>query len=564
MSTALVQPMMSPSPLRRWLLLAAVVGWMLTAAPPSLAQESQAQPATPPLEVEVEAATTPEVPPPVEAPSDAEPEWLDQDRDQDRDRTHGHSVILRFSQDTNLPAHETVDSVISIVGSSTTAGRVREAVVSVFGDTHVSGPVGDAAIAIFGNVFVDSPVRGDVVAVFGNVELGPEARVGGQVVVVSGELIRNPAATIHGDVQQVTLPAEFGRFEWLRPWVKHCLLLGRPLALEPGLGWAWTLALGFLTFYIVMTLMFSSSVEKCVRTIETQPGRTVLASILTLLLTPILTVLLAITVIGVALIPFMWIGLFIASLFGKAVILAALGRRVTRLIGSGPLSDIAFAVLVGGAFVLALYIVPVLGFIAAKVLGILGLGVVIYTLLLAAQARRERAFAAGRAASAAPIDPAPSAQPAATEPAPAAATPFSPEPAAAIATAGDSALPRAGFWIRMLALLIDAILIGVAFSVLWSNDVFLPALAVYGAVMWKLRGTTIGGILCNLKVVRVDGREVDWSTAIVRALGCFLSLAVAGPGIPVDRVRQRQAGLARQDRWHRRRSRAAGSIAGVM
>jgi uncharacterized RDD family membrane protein YckC len=64
---------------------------------------------------------------------------------------------------------------------------------------------------------------------------------------------------------------------------------------------------------------------------------------------------------------------------------------------------------------------------------------------------------------------------------------------------------------------------------LHSHGVLL-LLAAYGAVMWKLRGTTIGGIVCNLRVVRLDGRPIDWPTAIVRALGCFLSAAVAGLG----------------------------------
>jgi uncharacterized RDD family membrane protein YckC len=48
--------------------------------------------------------------------------------------------------------------------------------------------------------------------------------------------------------------------------------------------------------------------------------------------------------------------------------------------------------------------------------------------------------------------------------------------------------------------------------------------------MWKLKGTTIGGIVCGLEVVRADGRPMDWSTAIVRALSCFLSLIVIGLG----------------------------------
>jgi uncharacterized RDD family membrane protein YckC len=80
-------------------------------------------------------------------------------------------------------------------------------------------------------------------------------------------------------------------------------------------------------------------------------------------------------------------------------------------------------------------------------------------------------------------------------------------------------------------LFLDLLLVGFVMSVL--NHVFhlhLIVLAAYGAVMWKLRGSTVGGIVFDLKVVRTDGRDIDWETAIVRALGCFLSLAVAGLG----------------------------------
>jgi uncharacterized RDD family membrane protein YckC len=99
-------------------------------------------------------------------------------------------------------------------------------------------------------------------------------------------------------------------------------------------------------------------------------------------------------------------------------------------------------------------------------------------------------------------------------------------------------LPRAGFGIRVGALLIDLFLVGIIVSLTSS---FLPRglhfdgpplvpLALYAAVMWRLKGTTIGGIICGLQVVRLDGREVDWGTALVRSLGCFLSLAPAGLG----------------------------------
>jgi uncharacterized RDD family membrane protein YckC len=91
--------------------------------------------------------------------------------------------------------------------------------------------------------------------------------------------------------------------------------------------------------------------------------------------------------------------------------------------------------------------------------------------------------------------------------------------------------PRAGFWIRMAALLLDVIIVSIACNFLHLHDgLFMVAVAAYGAVMWKLRGTTVGGIVCNLRIVRQDGRELDWSTSIVRGLGCFLSAIALGLG----------------------------------
>jgi uncharacterized RDD family membrane protein YckC len=90
-------------------------------------------------------------------------------------------------------------------------------------------------------------------------------------------------------------------------------------------------------------------------------------------------------------------------------------------------------------------------------------------------------------------------------------------------------LPRAGFWIRMGALGIDFLIIMACFAP-WAGPFAVPMLAAYAAWMWKARGTTIGGIVCGLQVVRLDDRPLDWPTAVVRALGCFLSLVTLGFG----------------------------------
>jgi uncharacterized RDD family membrane protein YckC len=448
--------------------------------------------------------------------------------------------MVNIGHGSHLLSGQHADSVVSIFGSSTSEGEAND-VVSVLGNTRVTGPVSDSAVAVLGNAYVDSKVDGDVVAVLGNVELGPNAEVGGDVVSVLGLVKRDPAAVVHGAVNRV-LSVDMGGIEgmnWLEIWITKCFFYARPLALVSGLGWAWTIALLFLAFYAGLALLFRSGIDQCVQTLETQPGHTALAALLAILLTPVLIVLLCITVIGIAAVPFVVIALFCASLFGKAVMLAWLGGRVTSR-RPGPAGHPAVAVLIGGAIVLVLYVVPMLGFLVYKLLGFFGFGAVVYTLMLASRARRAanaaaspyRPAAAMAGATAAAAEPAPvyqqpEPQPAGAAPAPNAAAP----PSVAPGMHYSASMPRAGFGIRMAALLLDVILVGVVMSLLHPFGEFhIVLLAIYGAVMWKLRGTTVGGIVFDLHVVRLDGRPIDWETAIVRALGCFLSLAVVGLG----------------------------------
>jgi uncharacterized RDD family membrane protein YckC len=467
---------------------------------------------------------------------------------------HMHSDDrVNFGHDSDLPAGEHADSVVSIFGSASSAGDAGN-LVAIVGDTKASGHVKDSAVAVLGNVQIDGPVGGDVVAVFGNVDLGPHAQVGGDVTAVGGAVTRDPAAIVHGAVQSVG--GFTSGFDRLRPWIHHCLLYGRPLALVPGIGWAWGLAFIFLALYVFLALLFRDAMSRCADTVETQPGMTLVAALLSVLLIPIAIVLLCITVIGIAAIPFVLFGAFCVGLFGKAVMLAWLGRRVVGR--SGQLGHPAIAVLVGGLIVLALYLVPVLGFLVYNVLGLLGFGAVVYTLILAGRARRAARPSAepqpgptpggtvppgGAVPSGGTVPPGgavPGPIPAAAAAAGAAAGSERPTVAAApgpgspghfIDPALAATLPRAGFWIRMAALLLDLLLVGILMSMLHhSSNLELVVLAIYGALMWKLRGTTVGGLVFHLQVVRVDGRPIDWETAIVRALACFLSMVVAGLG----------------------------------
>ena len=445
-----------------------------------------------------------EPPPPAEEQHDAEVRI---------NLRHSDNVVVNMWGEARLAPDQVADGVIAVFGNARVEGEVIDAVVTIFGDAHVTGPVHGGVVSLFGNTYIDSPVQEAAVSVFGDLTLGPNAKVEGDIAVVGGT--RDPQAVVQGHSE--VMLGNFEGLDGLRLWIEKCLFYGRPLAFEPGLGWAWAIAFGFLLFYVVIALLFDRSVTRCVETLETQPGQSTVASIMAVILVPVLMVLLIVSVIGIAVLPFAGMALVCATLFGKAVVLAALGRRLTRFTGIAPFAHVAFATFVGGLIVLGLYVIPVIGGIASNLLGIIGLGVVAYTILLSIRQRSANRVAAAAAA------PAPAVA-AAGEPVPDASAPATPS---AILTAA----PRAGFWIRMGALFIDIVLISVIVSVLGTPDAFwIVALAGYGALMWKIKGTTIGGLVCGLKVVRRDGADLNWDTAIVRALGCFLSMVVAGLG----------------------------------
>lgn len=455
------------------------------------------------------------------------------------------SSIVAVGHDASLPRDGRSDAVVAIFGSATSEGEVSEAVVSILGNTRVTGPVGDSVVSVMGSSYVNSRIDGDVVAVLGDVELGPEAVVSGEVTVVGGRLLRDPLASVAGEINTVLMGTVAGSFDGLRTWMRECALYGRPLAFVGGVGWAWGIALGLLALYTIIAVLFRRGVDDCVQTLRTRPGQSAVAALLTLLAVPVLMLILVFTLVGLVAVPFVGIALFVASLFGKAVMLAWIGGGCLALLrprdesGAGSLlSHPALAVVVGGAIVLLLYTVPVLGIVLYKLLGVLGMGVVVFTVILAARRARDahRVAAAVNTQSSvtapasddfvvdteAVVDPAvaPASAP------PAVGVPASPAPLALLS------LPRAGFWVRMAALAIDAILLLIVTNLMIDDAgrLVLLALAVYGAVMWKLRGTTIGGSILCLKLARTDGREVDWATAIVRALSCFISLVALGLG----------------------------------
>ncbi len=405
--------------------------------------------------------------------------------------------------------------------------------VAVMGPVTVDGIVNGDAVAVMGTNIINGTVHGNAVAVLGDLKLGPKARLDGNAVSVGGHVIKDPSAVIGGSIVQQVPGLGFSGDGMAASWWKHGLRMGRPLAFGPHLHVFWLFSLCTVALYILLAMIFPGGVRKCADTLAHRPGITFLTGFLAIVGLPVLFILLCVTVVGIPVaLVVLPMSIMACVIFGKTAVYSFIGRSiVTRQMHP------ALAVVIGVAVVIVLFLIPVLGLMVWFLVAFLGFACALTTLFTSS---RLAPPPAGTPPAGTP--PVVAAQPAVvavaevipvvvpvppTAEAPLSGTvplvvlaPVAPPPPP-LSPMSEAALPRAGFWIRMVALLVDAILIGI---VTRSGAIILPALALYGAVLWKLKGSTVGGIIFGLKVVRHDGRPIDWATTVVRALACFFSL----------------------------------------
>jgi uncharacterized RDD family membrane protein YckC len=279
--------------------------------------------------------------------------------------------------------------------------------------------------------------------------------------------------------------------------------------------------------------------------------------LLVLVLTGPVTIVLVASVVGILVVPFALCALVIAWMIGKVGVTIRLGDVMS---GQTPPASRLLTVrslLLGFAAIMVIYMVPVLGLLAWSVVGVTGLGAA--TLAFSSAYRRENP-ARPRPPKLAPTAPTGGLDPG-TAPAPfippiapsvstldaSDATAVAETPA--IATTNLLGFPKAGFAERAAAFALDTIFVLIvcgALGVFEHDDegVVILALLAYHIGFWAWKGTTFGGIVCQLRVIRFDGSPLRFVDALVRGIAGIFSLAVFGLGcLWIVRDEERQS-------WH--------------
>ncbi len=437
--------------------------------------------------------------------------------------------VVVFGRSVELNADQTAQDVVVIGGSANVRGKARDSVVTILGSANLDGETKDA-VAVMGSVKLgtNAHVRGDAVAVMGNVKLARGAKVKGDVVAVGGSVEREEGAVIDGDV--FSLPG----VAWLGDWVEQCVYKLRPLS--PRLGWLWVIAGAFLVLYAFAAVAFPRPISACREQIASRPATTLMVGLVTKMLVPIITFILLATGIGVFVVPFLFAVLVFAGIVGKVALLQHVGGKLGRF-GGAALQSPLMALLLGWILLTLLYLVPILGLVVYGLAGVWALGAAVMAMFGSTRREMPQRPAAPPAptpiglATAAAATPAGASGLDSTSPTDSARPETSPLTNAVpdnstTPVAETLSLPRANFWERMGAAFLDVVLVGILSGLVGGPPLgFLVALA-YFAGMWTWKGTTIGGIVLNLKVVRLDGGPLTFTAALVRGLAAAFSVIV--------------------------------------
>lgn len=450
-------------------------------------------------------AQTPDVPGRPDAPAQA--------------RESGAPPHLRFGSSLVLQTGDRAEEVVVILGSATINGTVEGDVVVLLGSLELGST---------------SVIEGDAVVVGGSVEVLPGAVADGDFVIVGGGLDAPVEFSPGGELAVVG--AGVGPTEVFAPvfaWLTKGLLWGRLLV--PELLWTWILVAVFALLYLATNSIFERPVRDVASALASKPLTCFLIGGLVVVLIGPVSLLLVTSVVGLPVVPLLWFAAFLTVVLGKVGVTRWIGGRMMPEQFPGDRAEAARSVAIGFAVVCVAYMVPVLGFAAWTVLGVLALGAA--TTTAATSLRRENPKSAeSDRIPAVTISQAGSAEAPAPEPPPGVGV-DQPEgdsgvgEAAQVERGSQADMPLAAFPARVCAVALDFVPFAILCHMLHIGTVLtLLLFVVYNSAMWAWRGTTVGGMICRIRVIRTDGRELAIGDGVVRGMAGVVSIAFLGLG----------------------------------
>src|SRR5215216_1583555 len=256
-------------------------------------------------------------------------------------------VYVRVNGTVDLPASESVDTLVAVDSEARVAGTVRDTLVIVNQTATVSGNVGR-----------------DAIVVNGTLRLEPTAHIGGDVVLINGEVSQADGAVIAGSIVErrgASIGAEFRRVTAavsLIAWLGMTLLI-----VVVALGWA---------------AVSGRQLSEIAGLLGARPGLAAVAAVIFWIAVPVVAFVAFVTVIGIPIgitlllvVPLLW-GL------GYVVTGTRLGFFLADLRRTTPDLDRPYLEAVLGVVILQIIgLIPIVGGIVVALAGLFGAGAIV-------------------------------------------------------------------------------------------------------------------------------------------------------------------------------------------
>jgi RDD family len=377
--------------------------------------------------------------------------------------------------------------------------------VLVRGHAKIDGTVNGDCVLVGSDADISGTINGDAVSVASKMRFSPGTVINGDFVSVVSTVSGSSDVHVNGERINMDLfpPDTLLGFD---KWFSGTILLLRPMS--PDSFTSWFGALFVLAFCLGVGALFPRLLADTGKVLQERAPASLLSGFAIVPAAALFCFLLLITVLGIFVIPFVVATLVVFSLIGNAAVFQAIGQRLAPKLRDQKHGSLAWIAL-GAVVCWIIYCIPVIGFLAGSLVFLTGLGA--FSLYVVERAR---------------------VTPTARLNAPAKSlTDVSSKESTPIRTT-VAAGNMADFWRRLGANLIDLVVLYSLLQFTGITRILVPAWVLYRFGMYVWRSATLGEIVLNLRVEKLDGGSLinDYGTAIVRALASLLSLLPLGLG----------------------------------
>lgn len=243
-----------------------------------------------------------------------------------------------------------------------------EDVIKFYRDAVIAQGVNvNDVVAIGGNVSVFGRVDGNITAIGGFVILKPGSYVGGEIISIGGEVIKEPGAELAGRATSIYMPHFIPSFAtllkggWLAVWATISVLV----------------LVGFLGLAVLLIALIPDHMKTIVKSLEASFGIMLLWGLVWMVLIIPIAAALAISIIGVVLIPLEILLVVLALIIGYIAAGVFIGKHVLASFVKKPLPLVD--ALVGIVILFLIGFVPFVGAVVKALFLMAGYGAVLVT-----------------------------------------------------------------------------------------------------------------------------------------------------------------------------------------